>query len=371
MKIKKLVAATAISLISLGSFNASAAQINFGYNSADFSSADGQLALAGFQEAGAFWETVLMDNISLNINIGFSSLGSSIIGQANSNTAVLYYSEFADALRADASTSFDNTAVSSLECENLGNGQCNRTFLDLENGVSGLDNDGTPDNFAMSVTQANARALGFTADSWGNSFASIDGDVTFSSDFAFDYDSSDGIEAGKMDFVGVAIHEIGHVLGFVSGVDTYDYHAANNTGEDLDHYAVFNSLDLFRYSEESYALGSGTLDFRPGADAYFSLDGGATSLGHMSEGFYGGDGHQASHWEDDAGLGIMDPTFAHGEIGHMSQLDAVAMDAIGWDVNYAFLELDDGSGSETSVPLPASFLLLGAGLLGFSRRKKA
>lgn len=375
MKINKIFAATAISLMSLSAFNASAAQINFGYNTSDFSDSKGQAALAGFEQAGAFWESILEDNITLNINIGFSALGSNVIGQANSSTAVFYYSDFADALSNDGTSAYDTTAINSLDCIDLSNSYCNRVFLENETGSTTLDNDGTPDNFAMSITQANAKAVGLTQDSWGNAFSNIDGNVTFSSDFAFDFDNLDGIESGKMDFVGVAIHEIGHVLGFVSGVDTYDYHKYNNTGEDLDFYAVFNSLDLFRYSEESYAMGEGTLDFRTGADVYFSLDGGATNEGALSSGEFTGNGHQASHWEDNEGLGIMDPTFAYGEEGHMSTLDAMAMDAIGWDVNYAALNFeeptDPDGGDPVGVPLPASAFLLTAGLLGIRLRRKS
>lgn len=374
MKFKKIFA---LSLLSLGMFSAtsSASQINFSYQASDFSGETGQLALAGFNEAASFWMNRLTDDVTVSLDIGFQSLGSQIIGQTNSNTAVFMYSDFTAALTSDATSSYDNTAVGSLTCEDQGAGSCARSFLETEGGFDVLDNDGTPDNFAMSVTQANAKALGLSTDSWGNAFNDSDGSVNFSSDFNFDFDSSDGIDSGKMDFLGVAIHEIGHALGFVSGVDTYDFHDnSGQGGADLDHHAVFNSLDLFRYSEESYALGEGVLDFRPGADSYFSLDGGATNLGGMSEGYYGGDGHQASHWEDDHGLGIMDPTFSHGETGTSTSLDLVAMDAIGWDVDYTYTDLvvdpvEPGEPS-TSVPLPASAFLMGVALLGMRLRRK-
>ncbi|MBK7264236.1 MAG: hypothetical protein IPI03_21390 [Rubrivivax sp.] len=43
--------------------------------------------------------------------------------------------------------------------------------------------------------------------------------VQFNSNYAFDHDRSNGIGSGQFDFVGIAAHEIGHALGFVSGVD--------------------------------------------------------------------------------------------------------------------------------------------------------
>lgn len=50
----------------------------------------------------------------------------------------------------------------------------------------------------------------------------MDGSITFNSKRTFDFDPSNGITAGQFDFVGTATHEIGHVLGFISGVDILD-----------------------------------------------------------------------------------------------------------------------------------------------------
>jgi hypothetical protein len=100
--------------------------------------------------------------------------------------------------------------------------------------------------------------------------------VYFSSSYTFDFDPTDGISKGSYDFIGVAIHEIGHALGFVSSVDYYDAYTypgdiSNRGAGALENNAVNSTLDLFRYSAE------GTLDVSTSSsNKYFSIDGGAT-----------------------------------------------------------------------------------------------
>ena len=309
-------------------------------------------ALTGFQLAANYWQSVMADNVTVNIDVNFSALGPNVLGSTGASLESFAVVDIFDALAADVTTSVDVMAVGSLPPLSALGGLSFLTQKDSEagSGIISLDNDlnGTEanNNRFLAVTSANARALGWEPMDADYVAASI----FFSSLFSWDFDPSDGIGAGLQDFVGVTIHEMGHALGFVSGVDDVDYFITNPT--DLDEYAVFSVLDLYRYS------GPGTLDLSVGTASYFSLDGGLTNLGSFSTGsaVNGGDGRQASHWKDNLGLGIMDPTAnPAGHANIPSELDLVAFDAIGWNV----------------VPEPSLALLAVTGLAaGLVRRNR-
>jgi hypothetical protein len=58
------------------------------------------------------------------------------------------------------------------------------------------------------LTKANLLALGLTTGTL------VDPSITFNSDFAFDFDNSNGVTSNRFDFESVAAHEIGHALQF-------------------------------------------------------------------------------------------------------------------------------------------------------------
>ena len=190
------------------------------------------------------------------------------------------------------------------------------------------------------MTGANAKALGLLSPINSASDATI----RFSSNYTYDFDPSDGIDAGKFDFVALALHEIGHALGFFSGVDFLDSLSVTNVSSRTDDYFnVVSPLDFTRFSSASQSAGADldwTADTR---SKYFSIDGGTTVyLGNAwSTGTNFGDGMQASHWKDNLSLGILDPSLAPGEAGVVRSLDLTALDVIGYNLR-------------TSVPEPAT-----------------
>lgn len=336
-----------------------------------------QQAIGAFQQAGALWSSVLSDPVAVNIKINFTSLGSGILGSTSVTGYSTSYTNFDAALTNDATSAADATALASLPTGASFNMLINRTSNNPYGAGSAtpyVDSNGNANNTTIYTASADAKALGLLAANRSTS----DGSISLSKRYTWDFTPSNGITAGQFDFVGIAAHEIGHVLGFDSGVDVLDYNSSKKYYADSA-FTYVSPLDLFRYSALSASLGviDWTADKR---DKYFSIDGGATNLGGFSTGSVWGDKYQASHWKDNLGLGIMDPTSAPGEKLGITALDLEGMDVIGWNLsssgpagaNYSLnLSGEDGFGvialrDEAAVPEPGTVLMIGMAAFGFA-----
>jgi hypothetical protein len=288
-----------------------------------------QAVIDGFSDAAEIWSDLLFDDVTINIDIAFASLGVGILGSTVSAFHQVEFSDLVDSLVDDRTSSEDVEATSNLPTGSFLDLYINRTANNPNGAGSAtpyVDNDDDANNEILEITRANAKAIGLVA----ASSTVDDGSITFSSNFSWDFDASDGITPGSYDFVSVAAHEIGHVLGFTSGVDVLDQNSESPDYYNDNIFAFVSSLDLFRYSDDSVTAGVNdwTADAR---DKYFSIDGGATAIATFATGYVHGDGNQASHWEDGLGIGLMDPSLAAGVAGAISNTDILAMDVIGWN----------------------------------------
>ncbi len=209
---------------------------------------------------------------------------------------------------------------------------------------------------SMEMTRANAKALDLLGPS-----TTTDSVIRFDSGTTFDYNPFDGIDAGAYDFIGIAVHELGHVLGFDSEVDKADEFWGTGAALSL------SPMDMFRL-----APGQGVIDFKnatriltTGDDPGFETQVSYQGLGIEAElSVAGASSHQASHWKDALGLGIMDPTFALGEAGVPTFTDWRVFDLIGWDAVQPTV---------LATPVPAAVWLFGSGLalLGFTGKRRS
>jgi hypothetical protein len=331
-KITKLFSVQIIKLISLASLfslahQQSAKSLTFNFSYASETTYEQKVA---FELAGKIWSQYLIDNATINIHVQMSKskdLPNKVIGGAMPVFLTEQsYSGFRNSLYWDGTSVEDRIAYNSLESN-----------FSWSAGTTAAIHEKSSQ---LSMTRANAKGLQLIDSNSSELDAIILMSDLSNSGLSWQYNYlSNTVGKNNLDFTSVVIHELGHVLGFTSGVDIVD---ATNWDNALIQEKSTTTFDMFRYARlNNFGYNSGIVkNTIHGFNSYFSIDRGKTSLGYFSTGKnktpgkpWGlpGDGYQGSHWANDDNIGLMDPVLEKETRKSIGQLDLQALDVIGWN----------------------------------------
>ena len=135
------------------------------------------------------------------------------------------------------------------------------------------------------------------------------GAIGFGASADYDYSTTNRAVAGEVDFLGLALHEITHALGRLSGVGT-----GGPPG----------IADLFRYASD------GTLATGPFQSSYFSIDGGATALKYFDN-----TNSDPVDWLSGSGAApdSFNAYYNYGALAPLSSTDLTFLNVLGFGVN--------------------------------------
>ena len=291
----------------------------------DPNNANAVAAKAAFIRAAQIWEALIKSPITIYIDVDYGSTNFGqpwsvgVIGSTSAPTFGGLYDTVRNQLIAGASKASETPLYNSLQTGSLPTNQGNASSL--------------------TVAQTIGRAIGLlpaNAPDPGTGDTTPRPRIAFNSAFSYDFDPSDGsdgpggdgIDSGKTDFEAVAVHELGHALGFTSRAGRTS--PTNPAVWDIFRFRSGTTLGTFGTAErimtadglQFYFSGPGDLPLSTGG-----ADGGAT----------GGDGRQSSHWKDDAltgnYVGIMDPTLSAGVRRQLTVNDTLALDSFGYNLD--------------------------------------
>lgn len=273
--------------------------------------------IAAFQRAAASWSTRIKSPVTIRINIDFgvqrpdgSAFPTSVLGSTSSGSLAVDYPTARNRLVTSASGSSEAAIYNALP--------------------SSVVPTDTGDGSVVDVSRSLAQPLGLLPLNPNDTVATI----SFNKNFDFDFNPDNGVDFGKIDFVSVATHEIGHALGFVSNAGRDS--AAPVSLWDIFRFRPGTTTSTFSTAQRIMSVGGSQVYF---TGQTFIVEGSSTEQLRLSTGGpegNGGDGNQSSHWKDDdltgVYIGIMDPTVTSGIHEELTENDFSALETIGWNL---------------------------------------
>lgn len=269
-------------------------------------------AIDAINEVKTYFEHLFFDPITAYISITFQNDGSGYLGYASTNNAIISY------------TNARNGLINGMDPDDI-----IQNYLPTGNSIPVRYNINTgtiTQKYFIRFSTANYRST-------IGSLSGPDSQIVINTHYSWDYDPSNGVPTNTFCFQSVLSHEIGHALGFISGVDF----------QSDDIWA----LDMFRFQMTNYNP-STYLEFQSFPRLNWKDTAGVsnddcvsniiTAQWRMSD----GNPYQASHFSQGNVYAIMQPAISSGFTYYpdfFKTPDKAMLDAIGWDY-YPLYTLD-------------------------------
>jgi hypothetical protein len=310
--------------------------------------------MLGMEMAGRIWGKVLTDNVTVNIHVATATdMPGTALAGALPAFAKTELSDYFEHLQADMTSVDDSIMLQSTQPQYLDGKLVGWFDLYLSDRRSSSRNLGhiSKEDDDMNLSRANGKAINLldSNNSELDAFIAFNDLASSTISWSYNFVRDTGNDPNSVDFLSVALHEIGHALGFISSIDRPGWLSSDFskvTPEEMtarmDEYLnsirerakLMTPLDLTRYSTESSFVN----DLSIGGVAFFKTSRWDWSQNKSAPRFAtgkllgeGGDGWQASHWNQANGQTLMKPGLSLGEQAFIALEDLLALDVIGWN----------------------------------------